>query len=696
MNYIPQIPRILVDKEESFLPLECLDGAGNSPGARKGEVWRWKNGWQVRLLSLTTSAAELKALIPLLRALYFHGEIDGLSVLSGPAEAQLKANPWVHRMLAEYATAAKEPGQALEPREMATAARRAVLEEQPDVVLFPAGSSLAAGLSSILREAGIGEYVVSPADPGRPLSGVLDEIRNRHIASVPRPCEGLDPKLFFAAQWDRLGQLIHGPCLLLGHKSLVKECRAQLPGVEFHEQPERESYPEGLALCALSYADRPAEVLELMRSKCRDSLLLEPVNTQLMGGRFTLRYGDYDNEFSFVPAEVDLKEIVDRPHHTSVWSHRCGRAGKRPLPDPDGCLPLFALRLGAPEGCWTDRYRLPEGTRLKIVFADSGNVAGSVLHHASAVNRYTDSQAWALALAPHPLIGAQQDDEETFFLQGKGNRPSERLDAVLREADCFVFFEDDDERSPSWPFPLHQYTEGKAVLHLYIGYRAHQRTPRMQRSGRRILTPLPHILRMYPQATFYAGFPPNELLDIPLTPPLSAQDGICRILHSPSVPHWTTARYPYHKDTEAFLRAARSLKKRYGAGLELHQVGGWSQPEVIRARQACDITFNQLRGFHGLSGDEAMLLERPCVMAFDRSNINRHREYWGFEDEFPWISTSRQGLEKTLSELIDDPDRRSEVGRRSRLFMLKYFSPQKGILPLLFHCYQAIGDAVRT
>jgi hypothetical protein len=424
-------------------------------------------------------------------------------------------------------------------------------------------------------------------------------------------------------------------------------------------------------------------------------LLLEPVNTPLQGGRFTLRYGDYDNEFSFVPAELDLKPLLDCPHSVEVWGARSGRAGKRPLPNPDGCFPVFAIELGSQPACWLDRYRLPPGTRLKIVFADSGNVAGSVLHHTAAVNRFSDSQAWAMALAPHPLIGTQSEDEHTFFLQGHRGDPPERLEKVLRGADCFVFFEDDDERSSSWPFPLHHYTEGKAVLHLYIGYRAHQRSPAMMRPGRRILTPLPHVLRMYPQAYFYAGFPPQELMDIPLRAPRSEEDGVCRILHTPSVPHWTTARYPYHKDTEAFLRAARGLKSQFGDRVELVQVGGWSQSEVIAARQISDITFNQLRGFHGLSGDEAMFLERPCVMAFDRCNINRHREYWGFEPDFPWVTTGYENLQQTLAELVDDPARRAEIGRRSRQFMLKYFSAQEGILPLLFHCYQAIGDAVK-
>ncbi len=652
----------------------------------------------VKLLSLTCSLTELQSLIPILRGLYFSGRVDGLSVVGSAQEAELKANPWVHRSLSEYTAHPVRSGEALNAKEMVSAARRAVLEEQPDVVLYPSGSSLISPLSACLKQAGIGELVIDPHRPDseRGLAALLDELCNRSLASRPREHEGVDPKAVMQAQWDYLSaQLsdLDGPCLLLGHKALLRECRAHLPRVQFHEQPECERYQKGLSLFALSYTDQPQEVLRALASRCSSSLLLEPVNTQLMGGRFTLRYGDYDNEFSFLPAEQDLKGMLEFPHSVRILGGRNGRAGKQPLPNPDGCYPLFEVSSPAAAGCWTDRYRLPEGTSLKIVFADSGNVAGSVLHHAAAVNRFTSSKAWALALGPHPMIGARETDEQTFFLQGQADRPDERLERVLREADCFVFFEDDDESSPSWPFPLRQYTEGKAVLHLYIGYRAHRRTPAMQRPGRRILTPLPHILRMYPQAIFYAGFPPWEIEQLPLCPPRSSQDGICRILHTPSMPHWTTARYPYHKDTEAFLRTARALKKRFGDKVEFHQIGGWSQQEVALARQVCDITFNQLRGFHGLSGDEAMLLERPCVMAFDRCNINRHREYWGFEDEFPWITATQHSLEKVLADLVQDPERRAEVGRRSRQFMLKYFSAQKGILPLLFHCNQAIGEA---
>lgn len=647
-------------------------------------------------MSLTTSLAELRSVVPTLRALYFSGQVDGLSVVREEAESALNSNPWAHRRLSEFAGAPADV--PMDARAMVEAARRAVLEEQPDVVLVPEGSPLLAPLQPTLGETGIGSYVVS--SPGEPaLARLLDELNNRRIASLPHPAgSGVAPRALFEQHWPRLKKALEslqGPCLLIGERGLVEECRSRFPSVEFHARPELERYETGLSLLQLTLAESTEAPLALLRQSCRTALVLEPVNTAVSGGRYTLRYGDYDNEFAFRAAERDLKAYLDSPHRAEIWGGRSGRAGTLPLPNPDGQNPLFALTLGQSPAEWTERYRVPVGRGLKIVFADSGNVAGSVLHHACAVNRFTDSQAWAVALDPHPLIGPKKSDSRTFFLREMDDRPTPELEKVLEEADCFVFFEDDDESSAAWPFPLSRYTVGKAVLHLYIGYRVHHRLSRLQRPGRTILTPLPHILKMYPQATFYAGFPPNSLMDIPLLPPLSQQDGICRILHTPSVPHWTTARYMYHKDTEAFLRCARALKRRFGARVEIHQAGGWSQSEVLRARQSCDITFNQLRGFHGLSGDEAMLLERPCVQAFDRCNINRHREYWGLEAEFPWVTARRETLETTLAELIEEPERRAEIGRRSRLFMLKYFSPQKGILPLLYHCYQAVSHGAK-
>lgn len=652
----------------------------------------------MKVLCITISRLELDGLVPLLRELYFRGETDGLALVATKAEFDYRANPWITRRLAEYGPAEEESTSAA-LAELLRMARCAVLQERPKVVILPEGSQLAAPLSATLAQADVGLILSAPGRSAA-VEEVLLKIKSSPCAISAEPIEGVAARAVMAEYWERLDAMLakdRGPCLLLGEESAVRECQDRFPQRQFHPQPRQNRYSQAVSLLALASGEAPEKTLSFLRARCDEALLLEPVNAPISGGVATLCYGDYDNEFAFHPATVDLKSVLSLDDSIEIWHHRSGQAGDRPLPSPDGRHPLFAARLNTATPHWSQPYRLPRGESLKIIFADSGNVAGSVLHHTKAINEFTDSQAWALTLAPHPLIGSQTSNEHTFFLSESGGRPTQAQEEVLRQADLFVFFEDDDEDSDNWPFPLREFVADKTVLHLYIGYRVHRRSHRLQRQGRRILTPLPHLLKMYPQAHFYAGFPPQETLELPLTSPRSAQDGVCRILHTPSVPHWTTARYPYHKDTEAFFRAGRLLKKRFQDKVEFHQIGGWSHNEIMAARQLCDITFNQLRGFLGLSGDEAMLLERPCVQAFDRSNINRHREYWGLQVEFPWVTASHENLPEVLAELIEDPEGRAELGRRSRAFMLKYFSPQEGILPLLFHCYQAVkGGAIRS
>jgi hypothetical protein len=331
---------------------------------------------------------------------------------------------------------------------------------------------------------------------------------------------------------------------------------------------------------------------------------------------------------------------------------------------------------------WLDRFPL-SGRSHRILVADSQNIAGSVLNHCLAINRYTPWNATALVAERHPFI----DYDCRVHLAGAGLTAELRRD--LEEAEVFLFFEDDDECSPSWPFDLRPYVEGKPVLHLYIGQRVHRNVVAGQRPGRTILTPLPHLCRMFPQAQFYAGFPPATLDQVQLHPPRSDRDGILRVLHTPSLPHQATHRYYYHKDTEAFLEAGQILRRRF-PDCQFWQLGGLSHERILQARQDCDITFNQLRGYHGLSGDEAMYLERPMVQAFDRHNINRHREYWGLDVDFPWVDARPGELVEVLQGLLEDGPRRRDIGERSRRFMLEYFSPQRGIVPLIYHCERAL------
>ncbi|HIB64129.1 MAG TPA: glycosyltransferase family 1 protein [Phycisphaerales bacterium] len=643
----------------------------------------------MKLVTITTGLEELQELVPLLRDLYFSGSVELLSLVNTEAEAKLNAYLNIHRRLREYAWPPPASDEPLKDQKLLAAARAAMMEERPDLILWGRKSFLQDGLKALLRDQGIAEYVLGQSSETS-VKAILSTLRTLDVQRKPVAPGLVTVDEFLTPHWRKLAQTLReGPCLLHTTPHLEKQCREKLPAIDWHTQPTLERYPQGLSLLESSFAETPGLRLQELREKCDETYSLEPVNSPISGARFNFCYHDYDNEFALAKPDFDLKQALGEGHHTVIWDARSGQAGSHHLPHPDGKYPAFFTTWSERQPLWYEKYQLPEGEKLKIVFADSQNVAGSVLHHADAVNRFTSSVAWAVTDQPHPFIGPREGDEHTHYLRG-AKEPSPELRRLLESADCFVFFEDDDENSDHWPFSLAPFVEGKAVLHLYIGFRVHAKTPLMCRAGRTILTPLPHLLKMYPESHFYAGFPPRIPDSEVESPPRSTEDGICRFLHTPSLPHWTTSRYPYHKDTEAFLRVARSLKAKYKDRVEFVQVAGWDHKGVLEARKICDVTFNQLRGFHGLSGDEAMALGRVCVQYFDQLNTNRHREYWGLGADFPWLNSNAESLEETFCRLVEDPDWRSRVGERSRHFMRKYFSPQKGILPLLYHCYRAV------
>lgn len=646
----------------------------------------------MKLVTLTTSLEELEELVPLLREFHFYGDFEVLCLVKTRAESEFNANPCSHRRFREYAPEPLAKTETLKEKALVEVARRALLEERPDVILWPTQTFLKGALSNTVRLCGVGEYQLGQGSETS-LETIIHNLRQLDDAWQPAVPGNVTAPDFLNSHWTNLEKYLQSPCLLDTTPQLARMCKEKFPSVEFHTEASLDEYPLGLSLLGLSFAEDPGRSVDRLRQRCRSSFSLEPVNSPISGARYNFCYHDYDNEFALAKPDQDLRPHLGEGHQTVIWDARSGQAGSAPPPHPDGKHPAFFTSWPEQIGEWTDRFALPKGEKLKIVFADSQNIAGSVLYHTEAVNRFTDSEAWALTCGPHPFAGPRTFDEEHALFVAGLSEPTPEVRQVLGEADCIVFFEDDDESSPNWPFPLADLLEGVAKIHLYIGYRVHAKTPEFSRPDRTILTPLPIVLRMYPQAKFYAGFPP-------LTPeleeecrPQSEVDGICRFLHTPSLPHWTTSRYPYHKDTESYISAARALKAKHRSSVEFHQVGGWNHRDVLEARKRCDVTFNQLRGFHGLSGDEAMILGRPCVQFFDQFNINRHREYWGLDAPFPWVNCRKETLTETLEQLLLSPDKRKEVGLASRGFMRKYFSPQKGILPLLFHCYGATERA---
>jgi hypothetical protein len=613
-------------------------------------------------------------MIELIRQLYFGRKVEGMSIIYGP-EFDLVQIPWIIRYLREYAF--NEPEQ-LDLNWVLESAQRALIEEQPDALVLPHLRFPFGQIARAARQRGCALLLL----------GKQDLIDSSELDANDRLGSGLE---------------LTGSCLpasaagpgSVSIAGMVEWLEALPPSRPVSQRPQSlvlvdEKVASSNDLVLSNSIDPEKALSELWSGLKQPLSWLEPVN--LNCGLQTFDYGDYTNEYALGLAGHDLKKLlknlVPQGHaHCSIEDVAC-QAGEIPE-SLHQCAKAFRIEL-SPQPLtardWLTPFRLDQSKKLNIVFVDSRNVAGSLMNHSLTVNRYTQHNALGLSAERHPFIAYPQPECKMAYLEGDDFEPEVRRQ--LEQADGFVFFDEDDETNPKWPAYFRQLVWGKPVVHLYVGWKVHQNLERNQRAGRTVLTPLPHILRMYPKAKFYAGFPPATLDDMELKPPRSASDGIIRVLHTPSLPHATLSRYVYHKDTEAFIAASRQLKSRF-PNSEFWQLGGVPHRAVLTARQDCDITFNHLRGYISLTGDEALYLERVLVHAFDQFSVNRHREYWGLDIDFPWLNATPQNLAEVLASIFEDPELRLDLGRRGRQFMLEYFSPARGILPLIYHLANA-------
>lgn len=571
----------------------------------------------------------MRKLIGPLTAYFVDGRHEGRCLVAGP-EWSLNACPFPMRSFEEYSS--QPPGG---PEWRLAAARRALLEEKPDLLLTSAEDLEWEPLADLVQQMGV--------------------------------------------HWRRCST--GTPCLDVVNRD---RARGPLPKLEDYQGP-------------LSRAADPVARLRQLVGETGRARFQEPVNLGFEGGLHRYHYGDYDNEFALAEADTDLRAVLReqlKPEQFRVTlnSARPGTAGNSPyLEANDGLLQMFDIEVdlaGLPAQSWTDRYRDGAEAQLQLLFIDQHNVAGSGMQHALAINRYSNSRAHVLCHEPHPFIEPASPECNVIYTKPGW---SAEIRSLLQQADLLVFLEEDDVDTVDWPADFQAIARSKPHLHFYVGQRVHSGIAGRQRPGKTVLTGLPHVLRMYPGSHFYHGFYPTVLDTLELRDPLSQTDGILRVLHTPSLPHATQHRYLYHKDTASFLEAAQVLKERFPE-VRFLQLAGVPHHKILQARLDCDIAFHQLRGFMGMTGNEAMFLRRPTIQATDRENINRHLELWGLDTKIPWIRADRTNLAEAIEKLLINADYREEVARDCRTFMLQYYSAEVGIQVFLYYVLQAVKN----
>lgn len=124
------------------------------------------------------------------------------------------------------------------------------------------------------------------------------------------------------------------------------------------------------------------------------------------------------------------------------------------------------------------------------------------------------------------------------------------------------------------------------------------------------------------------------------------------------------------KGTDAVLKAIEKLKDRFNFDFKL--IHGMEHSKVLEIMRSCDIMLDQfVIGEHGVAALEAMALGKPTVCYIKPSLVPR------YPAELPIVNANQENLTKVIKDLLEDGQRRYEIGRSSRAYVEKYHDAHK-------------------
>lgn len=189
--------------------------------------------------------------------------------------------------------------------------------------------------------------------------------------------------------------------------------------------------------------------------------------------------------------------------------------------------------------------------------------------------------------------------------------------------------------------------------------------------------------RVHEVPEFYCldpGFwhPEIEIPEQYLLPPLP--DGGVRLYHAVGHRDERTRSDGVNiKSTHVYLPLLERLRGE-GMMLELIEPTGIPNKEVRFLQAQADIFLDMLTfGWFGANVREAMMLAKPVICFIRPEWLESVREELPeYAEELPIISATPNTVEAVLRELIADPGKRREIGRRSRDFAVKWHSAAAG------------------
>jgi hypothetical protein len=185
--------------------------------------------------------------------------------------------------------------------------------------------------------------------------------------------------------------------------------------------------------------------------------------------------------------------------------------------------------------------------------------------------------------------------------------------------------------------------------------------------------------RIHEMQQFFCLDPEVWRPDLPIPDEFRLPDvpGVVRIYHSVGNYDLRT-----NAETQANIKSTHVymplIKRMQAAGMPVELVFVKDKPNMeVRYYQAqSDIICDMLTlGFYGANVREALMLGKPVVCYLRPEWLESiRREQPDFVAELPVVSATPETVEAVLTDLIRNPEKRREIGRRGREFAVKWYS----------------------
>ena len=303
---------------------------------------------------------------------------------------------------------------------------------------------------------------------------------------------------------------------------------------------------------------------------------------------------------------------------------------------------------------------------MNILSIANNDPAGAAINFTNAINRYTNHRARLITLDAN--YGNFQRD-----LHIPDIRDLSEVEYLLTNTDILHLHMIVDDETMLGHLRIGDYVRDKIVVHHHHGEPQFRENPKQfeekeRELGRRAIVSTPDLLKLYPTATWVPN--PVPIYDVNYLPYYHLNG----VIMDKIVGHSPTRREL--KNTDIFLTVVDELRKD-GLAVRPIVIENMTHSECLKLKRCCDVFFDHIQGYFGVSSLEALSQGVPTIAGLDEWNIECVKRFTG-ADLLPWIiARDKDELANAIKRLVSDSEERKKVGGFSRRWMEEYWAEEK-------------------